>query len=519
MATSETKAATGMSRYAVSGIVIVIALILGIGFYEYNRRAGGDSQTAEAPSAAAEPEQSAAADKADKAENAGRTMSPSPVAPSFDVFRVEPDGSVVAAGRATPGATVDLMVNGEVFDSARANESGEWALAPSKPLPVGDHDVALRAGAGSGDARMSEGSLSVAVDGKNTPLVALAEPGKPAQIMQKPEASSSAMTAPSGQMAQATPQAGAADPGKAPAADAKPAQPSSTPSQSESSTAQAASGAATQREAPQQNAQAQPNAQPPAGAKAQEGAAATASAPAAAAPTVTIAGVEVEGDNSLFVQGEGPAGRAVRVYLNDEPIGEARIGADGSFALKAERSLGPGRYQVRADLLDDAGSVVARAEVKFDRVRLAEASPPSESAPTPSAGGSSAPAAASSGSAGTTAGGPAAPAGYMAATPQGATDAGASASSGSADKPAMAEKPMMAERPAVTKGAVRAEASIPDLEIERGDNLWRIARRIYGRGIRYSVIYEANRSQIRDPNLIYPGQVFTIPVEDGEKTK
>ena len=47
--------------------------------------------------------------------------------------------------------------------------------------------------------------------------------------------------------------------------------------------------------------------------------------------------------------------------------------------------------------------------------------------------------------------------------------------------------------------------------IRRGDNLWRIARRNYGEGIRYTTIFQANRDQIRDPDLIYPGQVFDIP--------
>jgi nucleoid-associated protein YgaU len=47
--------------------------------------------------------------------------------------------------------------------------------------------------------------------------------------------------------------------------------------------------------------------------------------------------------------------------------------------------------------------------------------------------------------------------------------------------------------------------------IRRGDNLWRISRRMLGQGIRYTVIYEANRDQIRDPALIYPGQVFDVP--------
>jgi nucleoid-associated protein YgaU len=44
-----------------------------------------------------------------------------------------------------------------------------------------------------------------------------------------------------------------------------------------------------------------------------------------------------------------------------------------------------------------------------------------------------------------------------------------------------------------------------------GNSLWRIAQQIYGEGLRYTVIYEANRTQIKDPNLIYPGQVFLLP--------
>ena len=50
--------------------------------------------------------------------------------------------------------------------------------------------------------------------------------------------------------------------------------------------------------------------------------------------------------------------------------------------------------------------------------------------------------------------------------------------------------------------------------IRRGDNLWMIAKRLYGQGIRYSTIYQANTDQIRNPDLIYPGQVFVIPEGD-----
>ncbi|MGH1573148.1 LysM peptidoglycan-binding domain-containing protein [Methylobacterium sp. P31] len=54
---------------------------------------------------------------------------------------------------------------------------------------------------------------------------------------------------------------------------------------------------------------------------------------------------------------------------------------------------------------------------------------------------------------------------------------------------------------------------ISTAKIIRGDNLWRISQRTYGRGERYTVIYDANQSQIRDPDLIYPGQIFVLPAD------
>lgn len=47
--------------------------------------------------------------------------------------------------------------------------------------------------------------------------------------------------------------------------------------------------------------------------------------------------------------------------------------------------------------------------------------------------------------------------------------------------------------------------------VQPGNSLWRIARRTYGDGIRYTVIYAANSGQIRNPDLIYPGQIFHAP--------
>ena len=52
--------------------------------------------------------------------------------------------------------------------------------------------------------------------------------------------------------------------------------------------------------------------------------------------------------------------------------------------------------------------------------------------------------------------------------------------------------------------------------IRRGDTLWRISRDTYGLGRRFTVIYLANGEQIRDPNRIYPGQVFRVPSDAGQ---
>lgn len=65
------------------------------------------------------------------------------------------------------------------------------------------------------------------------------------------------------------------------------------------------------------------------------------------------------------------------------------------------------------------------------------------------------------------------------------------------------------QRTATAEGVGRGQAVV-----QPGQNLWRIARQSYGQGMRYTVIYLANRGQIRDPNLIYPGQVFAMSVSE-----
>ena len=73
-------------------------------------------------------------------------------------------------------------------------------------------------------------------------------------------------------------------------------------------------------------------------------------------------------------------------------------------------------------------------------------------------------------------------------------------------KPIAVEVPA---RPATT--APKPATTSRTYTVKRGDCLWNIAKKYYGKGNQYTKIYNANRDKIKNPNLIYPGQVLTIP--------
>src|SRR5690606_28736944 len=62
---------------------------------------------------------------------------------------------------------------------------------------------------------------------------------------------------------------------------------------------------------------------------------------------------------------------------------------------------------------------------------------------------------------------------------------------------------------------VEGDVQVDYVVVQPGNSLWRIARRVLGHGMHYVHIYGANHTQIRDPDLIYPGQVFEIPKVTG----
>lgn len=383
------------------------------------------------------------------------------VVPSFDVVRVESNGSIVVAGNAAPNSKVEILNGSTVLGSTVAGPDGAFVIVLDDPLKPGDYTIALRSTAGDVvTPSMQTAVVSVPKDAAGQVLAMVEEPGKPAELL----------TVPTPETKPAAPAAG--DQAAAPAAEA-PAAP-------------AAPAPAT----------------PPAA--------------AAAEPKIVVEAVEIDG-NKIFVAGLADAGRKVRAYANDILLGDAVTSRDGHFLVEATRDIPVGSYTIHVDGLDaDGVKVVARAAVPFEREpgQAVAAVAPAETKPAEAK--PAAPAAAEAPAA------PAAPA-TVAAAP--AEPAGAPAAPATeAPAPAAPAAPAT-EAPAVVAAATPdvPESVAPKLEhadgaviIRRNDTLWRISRRVYGHGVRYSTIYLANQDQISDPDRIWPGQVFKVPEKSKE---
>lgn len=434
-----------------------------------------------APAAPVAPPAAAPPPAAPRAEAADR--------PSFDVVRVEPDGSTVVAGRAPPGAKVRLLAGTRELANAVADPSGAFVMIPP-PLPKGSHTLSLVIGDTPARAKTSPEQVIVEL-GQGAPLIIAQAPGQPTRILQEPSVPPVAATTPQPQPRPAT--APSATPTPAPASPASPASPAAPA--------------------------------PPA----------TATAP------LRFRVVEADARGQMFVGGLAAPGATLRIYLNNAYVAEAVAAPSGEWSLTVQKGLPPGRYAVRTDQVDPAtGRVSARAEVAFDfEPKVAAVSPPSPASPAPARpatpelagqpepipapGASPAPVPATSPTpnAATNPATDPSPATPPRAAPTApAPQSGPVARDTSAPKapPAKAEqpaRPQVATRPA-GRPQPRSEVVVAAPEtvvVQRGDSLWRIARETYGAGVRYTAIYGANRAQIRDPDLIYPGQIFVVPTK------
>jgi nucleoid-associated protein YgaU len=221
--------------------------------------------------------------------------------------------------------------------------------------------------------------------------------------------------------------------------------------------------------------------------------------------------------NQVIVSGTAPAGAPIRVYLQDQQVGEASTSDSGDWVVSFSSNMSPGRYVLRADQINpDTGDVVARAQTRFRRASIVAENAPAAEQPTIEQPATEQTRAEETGAEQTAT----PPTNQTAGQTTGQTNGQTAASSGidgatdsNVQRQAAAQQSNQPAEQSTTplRGAVEDE---PDISVVRGDSLWRIARNAYGQGVHYTVIFEANRSQITDPSLIFPGQVFTIPEFD-----
>lgn len=309
--------------------------------------------------------ESAAPDGA--ADEAGETAASGAVIPSFDVLRVEPDGSTVIAGRAEPGTRLEIVDGDKVLATADVGPSGDFAAVFDKPLDAGDYQLSLRTTGKDGQTRTSEEVATVSVPtGKTGELLAMvSKPGKASRLITTPEASAGAAgqdTAAAGTdtAAPAATEETGQETASADVDDDKPeAEVTAETATKPQDTKEAASGEQTEA--------AGTAVETPGSGTAEASATATGNASAGSAAQVRVSAVEIEGDK-VFVAGSARPGAQVRVYADDALLGEGKADEAGRFVIDGSMPLSVGNHVIRADVLNADGSAVEfRASVPFDR--------------------------------------------------------------------------------------------------------------------------------------------------------
>lgn len=391
-----------------------------------------------------------------------------PTPPAFDVVRVEPDGSALVAGRAEVSSLVILRLDAGVIAEVAAGGDGKFVVQFT--IPPAEVPRLLSLMMRLADGREIAGLESVAiapfalpeVTAAVTPDVPLPAPAPPAALLVTDD-----------------------------------------------------------------------------GVKVLQDASAV---PAELLANVTIDTISYSPDGAVQFGGRGQAAQVVRLYLDNAALAEAAVAPGGDWAL-TKADIKPGIYTLRADQLDAAGKVTSRFETPFKRETVAAlevaSTPPAvadlpasvaEPAPVAEVAVEATPAAAPQPAAPQ----PPAPQPEVLAAPEpaAAPEAAPATLAETAPVPEAAPQPesgvavaaVTDPAPAPLGGAEVAVAPVADaaapappppvtITVQPGLTLWAIARDTFGDGVMYVQVYEANKDKIRDPDLIYPGQVFMVPAE------
>lgn len=347
---------------------------------------------------------------------------PEAITPTFDIVRVEPTGEAVMAGLSFPNNLINIVSNGKVIAEAKSNASGEWALVLDQAFKPGGHAISVRTVSTVGELLVaSEEQVTISVPNAPTEsaIVMLDSPGSPSTIWQSPAKN-------------LRPEVETEDAGIPILEDFK--EPVTEPTES--------------LELPDKVV----------------GVADSGNLDTIPEALVTIETIETEGNGAVYATGASNPSTTIRVYFDEELVGQTTTNAIGRWQLSSRQLLSKDSYTVRVDQVDTAsGQVLARRLVPFeDRIQFQIAKP---------------------------------------VVTQSNTEVETVLNTQTADGEASVQ----------VEGVIdRSEAVI----VSKGDNLWSISRRLFGQGIRYTTLYDANENQIGDPSEVFPGQVFVVPGEE-----
>lgn len=362
--------------------------------------------------------------------------------PAFDLVRIPPDGLATVAGRAEPGATVSILVDGEEVTQTEASDRGEFVALFELPASGEAREMRLMSKSTAEGAEELASAETVLIAPANTPPKTPVSLGDETDVPPDTTGGTVSGTAQSAGVAVATrvlESTGleASGPGTG-QSTAQASEPQSAPEQDESP------------------------AQQPTVLMADDDGVKVLQQAGTAPAELRIDAITYDPEGRVFVSGRAAPWAELLIYLDGAFLTEARAGADGQWRRELA-DVAAGRYTLRVDQIAE-GAVVSRVESPFQREEIAKLAE--------IASGSS-----------------------QAAEPSPETSAEASAEA--------------AETPTAEANAPKPR--IASVTVQPGNTLWGIASERYGDGYLYVRLFDANRAQIRDPDLIYPGQIFEIP--------
>lgn len=408
---------------------------------------------------------------------------PQPDAPAFDVVRSESDGSMFVAGQAEPGAQLEVLVNGDVVSDTQVAADGQFATFVDLEAQSDPAVVTLRTTLG--------GRVALSVEDIIVAPPSLPQP--PAR--EDAQADLQVVEPPAEPQEQPVPQAAAEEPFVEKVVVSETVQdpqdqpipvPEADPSDDAKSDSVQTAALAEPR-VQEYAAQDQQPASPDVAATSPQGL-----APEGAEDITTpkVAALETEAKQEQPVTVAPQAAK-------QEPA-QPTILKTSSQGVEVLQSapLAPGDVALDAISYDEAGEVLLAGRGDEDaHVRVYLDNAPLTTTPVDDDGR------------------------WQVELPQ--VDTGTytlrvDQLDAQGDVTARVESPFLRESPQALQQAAQSQpeaeaAPIRSITVQPGHSLWRISRERYGDGTLYVALFKANRDKIRDPDLIYPGQIFDLP--------